>query len=893
MKKNSLLFIALVMALGSCSKGALVTKANDRKVIDFDTLESNEYTEPTPNLGTIGTFDLVAPLDGIQVEYLPTFTWTEAENATRYSLEICSDERFISKNEAIDYYIINNLTCTTWTPTVTLAFQNTTYYWRVLANNGRNYTGDNIPHSEVRSFYVVAPEIEEFQFDLGEADDWQLHPTGSYADIAVDNSNFFGNDQESIAISFKKEDTMRGIPESDGWIVVTKTIEKSIYGTDAIMFDMYYSGQDADVFIRLIDRDNEFWVAPVKLSVNAKQKVFLEFKDFVQRTADVTVANNVFDHDRIKYLEIVFERSFGDGILLISNVKAVKIDNYHSLFIDQLNFNDYTETQWVNDTYDFEREVTDDELTIKYWSGDGDHPSINSSGYGFAKIYVNQYLYGGDAIKLKVKYSGNKGNNIVVRVYEEDTDLWFYRIPYSSLTEGEYKEVMIPFKAFAKSSLMGDGRRQFYFVINLQFGIEGQYGTGTASYKDFEVVKTEDYRTEEKRAVDGTGLIENFNQYTTTPDLYLIWDESYKNKDEYMSLNSNNKVGGADNPYCGQFEYKADMEPAVYELPLELGNQTFESLSIWLKDASILDSRAPAHIDEVIADLTIYLELAGGEIYGYHLTELDKVWREYVLPFDSFELTNIDYLPFVPTKLKEGKIVRFALSFQYFYLQEDGKTGYALYTDDNKVYADNICFGHDSIYQTTIREKLIEMTGNVAIADDFESYADTAAINEVWVNGSDLTFQSIGLSNQVSSEGGTKAMSLRYKCDSDSPKYFLNPAFAKDVTATGVRFSLACNKSIKVFFNLYFMIGSSVTQYRYTIESISTAWTEYTLSFDRFEKISGSTLAFDENIVRKVYRISFGAQRYDNTYAYGDLLVDNIVFDKTIEASTNSTRTID
>ena len=35
-----------------------------------------------------------------------------------------------------------------------------------------------------------------------------------------------------------------------------------------------------------------------------------------------------------------------------------------------------------------------------------------------------------------------------------------------------------PIKQAAASSLMGDGRRQFYMILNLQFGCEGQYGTG-------------------------------------------------------------------------------------------------------------------------------------------------------------------------------------------------------------------------------------------------------------------------------------------------------------------------------------------------------------------------------------------------------------------------------
>ena len=890
MKHKSLLFIALAMALGCCSRGALITKADDRKVIDFDVLEANDYTETPANYGEISAFNVVAPADGIHIEYLPTFSWTAAENATRYSLEICSREDFVNDNEAVDYYIQKNINGLSWTPTVTLMLQDTTYYWRVLADNNRNYP----VYSEVRTFFVEAPEVDEFQFDLGEADDWQLHPTGSYADISVDNSNFFGNGEESIAISFKKEDTMRGVPESDGWIVVTKTIEKSIYGTDSIMFDMYYSGQDADIFVRLIDRDNEFWVAPVKVSNNAKQKVFLEFKDFVQRTKDVTVNNNVFDHDRIKYLEIVFERSFGDGLLLLSNVKAVKINDYKHLFISQLDFTSYEEAQWVNDTYDFEREVTADELTIKYWSGNEEHPSINKNGYGFAKVYVNQYLYGGDAIKLKVKYTGSAGSNIVVRVYEEDTDLWFYRIPFSSLTAGEYKEVMIPFAAFAKSSLMGDGKRQFYYILNLQFGVEGEYGTGTASYKDFEVVNTADYRTEENRVVDGTGLIDNFDNYTSTPDLYLIWEitSNSKNKDEYMSLNTQNKVGGADNPYCGQFEYKADMEAAVYELPIDTGDQAFQSLSIWMKDASVKNNNAAFnYIEDVIADTTIYIKLKSGEIYGYHIVELDKFWHEYVIPFEKFDLTNRDYLPFVPSSIEEGVIERIGLSFQYFYYDASGKA-YPTYTDDSKVFIDNMSFGHDSIYSKTLMEKVIEMDGDEAVVDTFEDYADTADINETWVNGSDLTYQAIALSDNVSSEGGTKSMSLNYKADSDSPKYFLNPAFDKSVVATGVRFSLISAKPIKVFFNLYFAVGSGTTQYRFTINAINTSWTEYTISFDMLEKISGSTLTFDENIVRKVYRISFGMQLWNGTYAQDKLYVDNIIFDNTVGSGTYDVRTI-
>ena len=144
-------------------------------------------------------------------------------------------------------------------------------------------------------------EVNEVEFDLGEADDWNLHPLGSYADVSIDTTNFFKNDKDSIKIQFKKEDTNQGKPESDGWIIVNKTIEKSIYGTDALFFNMYYAGQQADVVIRLVDRDNEYWYAPALVSNNAKQSVILKFDEFKQRTGDVTVANMKFDFERIKY----------------------------------------------------------------------------------------------------------------------------------------------------------------------------------------------------------------------------------------------------------------------------------------------------------------------------------------------------------------------------------------------------------------------------------------------------------------------------------------------------------------------------------------------------------------------------------------------------------------
>ena len=904
MKKSTLLLLSLILSLGACTKTtssamrvnrAANNNTEERKVIDFDSLEANDYVETPTNQDEIGSFDLISPFNNQVLEQLGTFTWEAATNADKYTIEISSSPEFIAGLATVDYYKQPNIYATSWTPSVNLIYQNADYYWRVTAVNGSG----NPVVSEVSTFRMVAPEVEEFQLDLGEADDWQLHPTGSYADIGIDNSNFFGNDEESVVVSFKKEDTMRGIPESDGWIVVTKTIEKSIYGTDALFFNLYYAGQDADIFIRLIDRDNEFWVCPVQVSNNAKQSVILQFDDFVQRTKDVTVGNRVFDHERIKYFEIVFERSFGDGMLLLSNVKAIKFSNYSNFFIDKLNFLEYPVEAWKNDSYQFEKEFDEDELTIKYWGpNDLGKPSINSIGYGFVKLAVNRYFSKGDCVKMKFKYTGNKGNNLVLRIYEEDTDRWFYRVPYSSLDVGEYQELVIPFEAFGDSSMQGDARRQFYYVIELQFGIEGQYGTGTASFKDFEIVKKADYQDETTRVVDASGMIEDFSRYNSNNEIFMIWNVSDKNKEEYISLNSVNKMGGSDNKYCGQFEYKADMDPAQYYLPISTTG-TFGSFSLLLKDASVKDGDAKVgYLESVNADMTIYIELKTTEIYSYHIPVLDKAWYQYTLPFDSFDCANIDYLPFAPHPITAEGVDRIGFSFQYYYYDSLGNPC-PRYTNDNKVYIDNICFGNATEFSKVLKEKIIHMDGDIATVDDFEGYATDDDINDAWVNGESYPYQNIALSNNVSSEGGSKSMSLEFKSNSNSPKYYLAPAVDKDVKGRVVRFSLYCDKPATVYFNLYFEISGSTLQYRATLDTVNVnEWTEYTIgiSNNNFVKQGdGNGVTLNANYVKYVSRISFGMVYYDGLYGTYHLLVDNIHFDNTsgLSYDTNTRRVID
>lgn len=852
------LLLASLLTISGC--GGNSPQEIEHNVVDFDTLESNDY-ENTPNKGVLGAFSLISPSNGAILEEIPTFSWGASTNADTYTLEICEDVDFISNITYIEYYKQTNLTSTTFAIQSELRNRNTTYYWRVTACNA----GGELLSENVNSFYLKAAEVDEVSFDVGEADDWLLHSAGSHADIAIDNTNFFGNNEPSLALTFKKEDTNQGIPSSDGWIIVTRTIEKSIYGTDTLMLNTYYAGNDANLFIRLVDMDNEYWFCQVQISNNAKQTVFLKFSDFVQRFNDVPVSNRVFDYQRIKYMEIVFEKCFGDGVCLISGVKAVKYENYKDMFIDKLHFDQYEESSWVNENYEFNKTINGDELTLNF-------DKVN--GYGFAKLNVGRNFESGDAIKISTKYTGAKGKNVILRIYEEDLDRWAYKIPYTTLSETEYTTIVIPFAAFAGSSMEGDGKRQFGYIINIQFGFEGTYGTGSVSFKDFEVVKSADYAEETVRSVGSDGMIEDFNKYVSSTELFFIWQLSSVNKEEYMSLDIEHAIGTG-KKQCAMLEYKADMEAATYILETNVGQYDFKALNLRLKDNNNVEK--PTKVD-------VFIQLKTGEQFVYCIERLPNLWNEYNIPFTSF----VRYNGVGGNDIIAESIAGIALGLQYF------NVGGPLYTNDNSIFVDDIKFTYNEDVTVDEVDKVIRPDGNYAWFENAESYLDEEEIFSNWYYNSDNGYELITLSNDVSSEGGSHSLGMQYKQGGNSPSYAMATTIHSSVAAKGISVDIKGDDLVTIYINIYVNVSGTQLQYRVTLNQVESVWKQYSIGFENFTEVNGSTKILLSSMVPNITRITFGAVCWSGgSYSLSTFYVDNYKLDNTISYETNSVRTID
>ena len=831
--------------------------------------------------GTIGAFSLLTPANGYSAGSNFHFTWEEASNSDYYQIEFSSTLNFITNDEEEVYVKESNLANALYDLNYSLPKKDILYYWRVTAVN-RDH---NKKCNEIGNFFYESTKLDEIKIEIEDEQDWQLHPEGSYADIKVDRSDFFGTGENSLAIIFDKEHTCQGIAKSDGWIVITKTEDRELYGTDSFYFNFYYSGHDATVLVRVLDYDGEYWHKQVQISNNAKQTILMRYDEFELRTAGTNIFNRKFDWQHIRYFEIVFERTFGDGICLFSNIKAVNYADYSDMFIDKVNFKMTDMADWTYENYNFPKTISEsgDEITLSYTPYNSETNPTGMSGYGFQNVNVYKYFAQGDAVRMKVKYTGSSSSAMFYfRILEEDNDRWQFKISFSYFVKDEYKELVIPLKAFQRTDYMsGDGAKQFYFIQKFNFGLADCWSSGTLSIKDLEVIKIDDIVENRKRTVRNDGCIEDFDNYNIYTEMYYYWDQSAVNKDEAMKLDTIHKAGGTSNPYCAEFDYKADMEMAVYQLYFD-SEHPFVSdknaFSIWIKDASVKygDSAIDYLNDEdVAAEMTIQLTLDTGEWYRYIVPKLYKEWHNYTILFSDFFLNNEDDLFDEIKPLDTEHIIHMAFGFKYLYYDQQGNH-HPTYAIANPVYLDEIYFVNATA--TSIEP----ISGTLGPDSDdstritietMEEYVNNDDIFAYWSYGIDRAYNSMTLSNEVSSQGGTKSMKMHYK-GYDSVSYGRITQFARSIKAKGFAIDIKGDNKATVYINLNWRSGNTLYKLRYTLTGVSSNWTHYELGFDLFKDINGSQVAVNKDTARDIESISFGIVNNDSSES--DIYIDNM-----------------
>ena len=145
----------------------------------------------TRKSGEIADFNLTGPENGFVTDTGFTFTWEAANNADNYQIEIASTASFVMDDEDEVYVKESNLYSNQYVLNFNLPKKDILYYWRVTAVNMTN-----TKKSSVGNFFVASPHIDEIPIKIEDEQDWVLHKEGSYADIKIDRSDFFGTYKE-------------------------------------------------------------------------------------------------------------------------------------------------------------------------------------------------------------------------------------------------------------------------------------------------------------------------------------------------------------------------------------------------------------------------------------------------------------------------------------------------------------------------------------------------------------------------------------------------------------------------------------------------------------------------------------------------------------------------
>ncbi len=858
MKRNLIIALLLVsMLLSLCGCGT-----------NFGSLKENTLQIPEKH-GALGEFSLSAPAADESVFQIPTFKWEAAENAAYYTFEICSSTVFSTVDNmgnTVDVYVKKSgLTETQIQPVADIRQKDSIYYWRVTAHND---DGSKICTGDYRMFYLAVPDVDSIDISINNADDWVRHTAGSYADISINRDNFFGNNSNALTISFVMEDTKQETAESvtsDGWLCVTKTVEADFYGVDAFKFNFYYSGHDSRVMLRVVDQDNEYWQAEVQIAGNNKQTVIIPFDEFKLRTSGgTTIANQKFDYNYIKTIDFTFEQTFGDGVAVISDLKAVKFEDYAHMFIDKFDFTQYSESDFVYNS----SEKTTFTPVVK---DNGDTLELNFSGnngYAFARLPINAFLSSGDALKMTLNYSGGYKSTaaIVLRLIEEDGDRWSYT-QEAALCGEEGITVIVPFSAFTLSEASADGARQFAYIKQLQFGFSGGvYGSGTLTFSDVEVVTlAEEIENLYTREVGSDGIVENFESYENPVQAYYKWQMSNTNKDEAIGMSSIGMFSFGNGAY-GVFGYKSDMGPAAYGMSLTVP-EGFTALTFNAKDNSTLNDQF-SHLTSAPAKLTVTLKHVTGASYSYTVDAVAGKWTNYTIALSDFTRSG------QASNLNSQDIVGIQLEMQYYYYDQNGGASPA-YSPKNQVFIDDIRFlteGQTAQKAASAEAKPSDENSKLAVVETFEG-----SIDGVWSNGTLAASHSVGQALGLSLASGKAQTTMLLQA-------------ADTVQANALSLDLKGNGKTTVTIQITFVQAGK----EYTVQAILYnvgQWSRYVIGWDHFKLVGTGNVSLNRNNIKNITSITVIAESAD-AQAADVLLIDNLKLDGTVSGATRTETTL-
>lgn len=468
MKKKIIVFL-LMLALALFAGCAAVSK------IPF---------EQAVKSGEIGAFAQSGPAEGEVVPSAsPTFSWSAAENAETYTLELFEDE-----NCTQSCYRKTNISATSFRMQATLTLRRT-YWWKVTAvNSDTEREADNAGSSFLCR---LSAEDAQVDIDLGSAEDYTVNGDGMGIDVSLDGEDTLGTGNPTLKLSYGNNDI--------GWGVVSRVTGFSMWTGDAIKLTFLYTGGDCSFAIRFLEMDSDLWTCRVAApqGKDTVQTLVIPYSAFSLRE-DESFGDHEIQFDLINRIDFVVESCYDAGAVYVGDITVVNYDDYKDEATDRIDLGETA--QWSLNPGGYAAQVSvvsdgtfGDEPALRLVYGD----DISSVGWTVATRQVGTDIVSGvDALYLDFLYSGYAAN-FAVRLQEADGDLWIASFSAGNL--GTVQNIVIPFGSFAlrTDESFGDGAVQMDRVNRIDLMAENAYGAGECMFSGIRFVKYSDYEEEE------------------------------------------------------------------------------------------------------------------------------------------------------------------------------------------------------------------------------------------------------------------------------------------------------------------------------------------------------------------------------------------------------------
>ena len=452
-------------------------------LLSFGCAAASNNFEQNEKSGAIGAFTQTSPADGALVETAsPAFSWTAAENAETYILEIFEDEECTDS-----VYRKANIAENSFTLTASLALR-TEYFWKVTAVNAD--TQKEADNAGLSFSCQLSAEDAQVDIDLGSPQDYTVNETGMPVTVSLDTENTLGTGTKTLKLSYEEN--------SIGWGIVSRTVGYSMNAGDAIKFTFLYTGGSASFGIRFLEMDSDLWTCDVTATEGAGvvHTAVVPYSAFALRE-DESFGDHEIQFDLVTRIDFMIEQCYDGGSFYIADVSSVNYSDYAEKPVSTVDLGE-TSNYSVNiggDTPEFE--------VIENWMDSGEKAlTVNygkdaSAGWSVLTKQVGaQIVSGTDAVRFQFIFTGAAAE-FMLRFQEGDRDLWTASL--SAQNNGILQTVMIPYEDFIlrADESFGDGTVQMDRLLRIDFTISNAYAEGTCAFSNIQFVKMSDYEVEE------------------------------------------------------------------------------------------------------------------------------------------------------------------------------------------------------------------------------------------------------------------------------------------------------------------------------------------------------------------------------------------------------------